>query len=102
MGAWRQKKIQGARGNYKGKAENFDSNYIKRFQTNHVIGHVSIERIRWLNIDGIPQPPTKMPKVKCPVCIASKPQHQHMTQDQHQDLGKISIRISQAKCAYHP
>jgi hypothetical protein len=66
------------------------------------LGHVSVERARSLNIDGIPQPPTKMPKVKCPVCIASKPQHQHMTQDKHQDLGKTSIRISQAKCAYHP
>jgi len=29
---------QGARGNYKGKAENFDPDYHKRFQANHVIG----------------------------------------------------------------
>jgi len=29
---------QGARGNYDGKAENFDPDYHKRFQANHVIG----------------------------------------------------------------
>jgi len=29
---------QGARGNYKGKVENFDPDYHKRFQANHVIG----------------------------------------------------------------
>jgi len=49
-----------------------------------------------------------MPKVKCPVCIASKaiitrgPQHQQLIQHQHPDRGKTFIRISQAKCASHP
>jgi len=38
----------------------------------HRLGHISIKRARSLNIDGIPQPHSKMPKVKCPVCIASK------------------------------
>ena len=31
-----------------------------------------MKRARSLNIDGIQQPPCKMPKIKCPVCIASK------------------------------
>jgi len=34
---------QGARGNYKGKAENFDSKYNKCFQTNHVIGKQQLQ-----------------------------------------------------------
>jgi len=34
---------QGARGNYKGKPENFDPDYHKRFQANHVIGKQQLQ-----------------------------------------------------------
>ena len=50
----------------------FTQDRAELLNNHHRLGHVSIKRARSLNIDGIPQPPTKMPKVKCPVCIASK------------------------------
>ena len=50
----------------------FTQDRAELLNNHHRLGHVSIKRDRSLSIDGIPQPPTKMPKVKCPVCIASK------------------------------
>jgi len=50
---------------------NLNQDRTELLNNHHCLGHVSIKRARSLNIDGIPQPPSKMP-VKCPVCIASK------------------------------
>jgi len=50
----------------------FNQDRIELLNHHYRLGHVSIKRARLLNIDGIPQPPSKMPKVKCPVCIAAK------------------------------
>jgi len=50
----------------------FNQDRTKLLKNHHRLGHVSIKRARSLNIDRVPQPPSKMPKVKCPVCIASK------------------------------
>jgi len=50
----------------------FNQDRAEFLNNHHRLGHVSIKRARSLNMDGIPQPPSKMPKVKCPVCIASK------------------------------
>ena len=38
----------------------------------HRLAHVSNKRAQSLNIDDIKQPTSKIPKIKCPVCIASK------------------------------
>jgi len=51
----------------------FNQDRTEFLNIHHLLGHISIKRARLPNIDGIPQPPSKkMPKVKCPVCIASK------------------------------
>jgi len=50
----------------------FNQDRAELLHNHHHLGHISIKRARSLNIDGIPPPPSKMPKVKCPVCIASK------------------------------
>jgi len=50
----------------------FHQDRTELLNNHHRLGHISFKRARSLNIDGIPQPPSKMPKVKCPVCIASK------------------------------
>ena len=50
----------------------FDQNRIHLLNNHHRLGHISIKRARSINIDWIPQPPSEIPKVKCPVCIASK------------------------------
>jgi len=49
----------------------FDRDRVDLLNNHHRLGHISIKLARSLNIDGIPQP-SKMPKLKCPVCIASK------------------------------
>ena len=53
-------------------AQDYHLQWYLKTVSQHRLGHISIKRARSLNIDGIPQPPSKMPKVKCPVCIASK------------------------------
>jgi len=50
----------------------FNQDRTELLNNHHCLGHIIIKRAQSLNIDGIPQPPPKMPKVKCPVCIASK------------------------------
>jgi len=50
----------------------FQQDRTNLLNDHHRLGHISMKRARSLNIDGIQQPPSKMPKIKCPVCIASK------------------------------
>jgi len=50
----------------------FEQNRIDLLDNHHCLGHISIKRARLLNMDEITQPQSKMPKVKCPVSIASK------------------------------
>jgi len=50
----------------------FNQDRTELLNNHHRLGHVSIKRDRSLNIDGIPQSPSKVPNAKCPVCITSK------------------------------
>jgi len=86
----------------------FNQDRTELLNNHHRLGHVSIKRARSLNTDGIPQLPSKMPKKKYPVCIASKAtQHKRIsttTADTTSASGSWQdiYRISQAKCASHP
>jgi len=50
----------------------FNQDRTEVLNDHHRLRNISIKRARSLNIKGIPQPPSKMPKVKCPVCIVFK------------------------------
>jgi len=86
----------------------FNQDQTELPNNHHRLRHISIKRAWSLNIGGIPQPASKMPKVKCPVCIASKAtRHKRplaTTADTRSAFGPWQdfIRISQAKCASHP
>jgi len=50
----------------------FDQDRTDVLNNHHHLGHISIKQAKLLNLDRIQQPLLEMPKIKCPVCIASK------------------------------
>ena len=53
-------------------SDTFEQNRTDLLNNHHRLLHVSINRARSLDIDGIRQPPLKLPKIKCPICISSR------------------------------